>query len=60
MDSDKLLEAVNLAIAACEDGKNRGHHTLQQQCRWLDDLRKKLITLRDQATADTETPDRQS
>jgi hypothetical protein len=38
----RLREQLAMAVAACEDPRNRTMHTLQQQCRFLDGLRAAL------------------
>ncbi|WP_225013696.1 hypothetical protein [Pseudomonas aeruginosa] len=41
--TDKLIRALRLAVDACENPSHRTHHTLQQQCRFLDGLRAALL-----------------
>jgi hypothetical protein len=47
--TDKLIAALRYAIATCEDPKHRTHHTLQQQCRFLDGLRAELLPALEEA-----------
>ncbi|KSQ02023.1 hypothetical protein APB72_27085 [Pseudomonas aeruginosa] len=47
--TDKLIRALRLAVDACENPSHRTHHTLQQQCRFLDGLRAALLPALEEA-----------
>lgn len=47
--TDKLIRALRLAVNACENPGHRTHHTLQQQCRFLDGLRAALLPALEEA-----------
>ena len=47
--TDKLIRALRLAVDACENPNHRTHHTLQQQCRFLDGLRAALLPALEEA-----------
>lgn len=47
--NDKLIRALRLAVDACENPNHRTHHTLQQQCRFLDGLRAALLPALEEA-----------